>query len=244
LSSQLSTSSIQGVDPFAAPPDGTASAPTATGASSDGTTAWYNEEVAEQDPVLAAISEAAEMYVTSVLEKAVFCGRQRLQLDGIRIWYENARHADEGKGQDGETGDPEGPAPPLGLVLGSDVTRQVARAAGNAALTCKRMEEALERQEGVPSRDRVLDDDTLATASSMSEIALRPRLADGAGAADVEAKRLFEIYGGKHAMDETPLGRVPKKARLEVSDFQLGMQLVAGHSRRQRAFPVSASFFF
>jgi hypothetical protein len=106
------------------------------------------------------------------------------------------------------------------------------------------MEEALEREEGVASRDRILSDATLLRASSMSEIALRPKLANGPGAADREAKRQLEIYGGKHALDETPLGRVPKQARLEVSDFQLGMQLVPGHSRRHRATTFSASFAF
>jgi hypothetical protein len=234
---------MQGADAAPGRFDGTTTTASATTDASGASTAWYNEDVAEQDPVLAAISEAAELYIKSVLEKAVFCGRQRLQLDGIRIWYENARYANDVKDQGGGD-DPQRPAPPLGLVLGCDVTRQVARAAGNAALTCKRMEEALARQEGLASRDRVLSGDTLATASSMSEIALRPRLANGAGAAELEAKRQFEIYGGKHALDESPLGRVPKKARLEVSDFQLGMQLGVGHSRRQRASTLSASFTF
>ena len=64
--------------------------------------------------------------------------------------------------------------PPLSLRLGCDVPRQVARTEANAALTCKRMEEALERQNDLPARKRVLDDETLEEATSMSEIALRP----------------------------------------------------------------------
>jgi hypothetical protein len=194
-------------------------------------TAWHSDEAAERDPVLAALSEATEMYVKSVLEKAVFCGRQRLQLDGIRIWYE-------------EPTDPSNEPPPLGLVLGCDVTRQAARAAGNAALACKRMEEALERQEGVPLSHRTLDNETLSEASSMSEIALLPKLANGVDAADLEAKRQFEVYGGKLAQSEPPLGRVPKRAKLEVVDFQLGMQLASGHSRRHKASTLSGSFAF
>jgi len=214
--------------PVPTPPDAAAAAKTAVD------TSWHNEPVAEQDVALAALSEATELYIKSILEKAVYCGRQRLNLDGIRLWHQQLT----------PTPTDESPKPALGLCLGCDVTRQVARAAGNAALASKRMEEALERQVGVPPHARIINEETLTGASSLSELALRPKLAEGAHRADLEAQRNFEIYGGKDAR-EPPLGRVPKRAKLEVVDFQLGMQLAGRTSkRRRRAFTQSSSFAF
>jgi hypothetical protein len=46
-----------------------------------------------------------------------------------------------------------GSKPPIGLRLGCDVSRQVALAAGNAARTVQRMEEALQRNPA-EKRDR------------------------------------------------------------------------------------------
>ena len=132
--------------------------------------------------------------------------------------------------------------PPLTLRLGCDVPRQVARTEANAALTVKRMEEALERQADLPARKRVLDEESLEEASSMSEIALRPRLARGVDEANLQAARASEVAGGKLAT-EPPLGRIPKRAKLEVIDFQNGMQL-AMRPGRHRASVVSGAFSF
>jgi len=200
----------------------------AISASTDTKTAstWFNEDVAEEDMALAVLSEGTQIYLKSVLEKALHCSRQRQNLDGIRLWHQQLVP---------------GSKPHLSVRLGCDVSRQIAQAAGNAAMTSKRMEEALERQTAVASKERVLDEDTLSKATSMSELALRPKLAKGAEDADYEAKRSFETFGGKEA-SEPPLGRVPKKARLEVVDFQLGMNFVK--PGRQRAGTMSASFSF
>ena len=132
--------------------------------------------------------------------------------------------------------------PPLTLRLGCDVSRQIARTQANAALINKRMEEALERQSDLPSRKRILNDETLEHASSMSDIALRPRLGRAVDEADVEAARANEIAGGMLAT-EPPLGRVPKQARLEVIDFQNGMQLSL-RPGQHRASVVSGAFSF
>ena len=91
---------------------------------------------------------------------------------------------------------------------------------------CKRMEEALERQTHVSSRDRVLDQTTLANASSMADLSLRPALAKAVETADVTGKRSFEVYGGKDA-DQPPFGRVPKQAKLQLVDFTNGMELIS-----------------
>jgi hypothetical protein len=132
--------------------------------------------------------------------------------------------------------------PPLLLRLGCDVSRQIAQAQGNAALTVKRMEEALERQPGVPSSARKLSPETLAAATSMNDLSWRPLLKEGAKKADYEAKRSFEIYGGKESKDP-PLGRVPKKAKLVVEDFIMGSKLVT-EGKQQRAYTASAFIFF
>ena len=195
-------------------------------------TKWINEEEAEQDQALAVLSQGTQLYLKNVLEKALHCARQRQNLDGIRLWYEQ------------QTTSTAQTKPALSLRLGCDVRRQVAQAAGNAAMTCKRMEEALERQSGVPQQDREFTSATLEQATSMADLSWRPRLSRAAPAAHYDAKRAFEIYGGK-AAGEPPLGRVPKKARLEMVDLEMGQHL--GSSRavgRHRAGTLSNSFFY
>lgn len=77
----------------------------------------------------------------------------------------------------------------------------------------------------------------------MSDLALRPKLGKTVVQAEIEGKRNFEIYGGKDSR-EPPLGRVPKFAKLEVVDFQNGMNFVRPGRRRHQAATVSSSFFF
>ena len=164
---------------------------------------WYNEHVAEDDAVLAVLSEGCQIYLRDLVEKAIHNSRQRQNLDGIRLWYGQCTKKD----------------PPLSLRLGCDVSRQWARTCGNAALVCKRMEEALERQENVPQSARMLGHDALLQEESMSTLAMRPLLANGVQDSDLEAKRCFEIYGGKDAAEV--FDRVEKRPRIELIDFQL-----------------------
>ena len=117
-----------------------------------------------------------------------------------------------------------------------------AMAAGNAAMTCKRMEEALERQNDVPSRARILKGETLGNATSMADLAMRPLLSKGVENADYHGKRAFEISGGKHAT-EPPLGRVPKVAKLEAIDFVMGSELSDGVGRHRAGTATSTIFF-
>lgn len=208
-------------------------------------TSWFNEDVNEEDGVLAALSEGTQAYIKSILEKAIYCARQRQNIDGIRLWHSqvinatsSSKNATSGNGNDNSKED----EPSLTLRLGCDVQRQVARGAANAALVNKRMEEALERQTDLPAQKRLLNQENLEEASSMSEISLRPRLARGVDEAEIEAARANEIAGGKFAT-EPPLGRIPKKAKLEVVDFQNGMQLVL-RPGLHRASVVSGAFSF
>lgn len=218
------------------------------------TTAWEHEEKAQEDPALCLLSEATQIYVTQILQKALMCARQRQNLDGIRLWHQQCTAAVEvAKAEKDETADTPTP-PPLSIRLGCDVSRQVARTMGNAALTSKRMEEALERQKPeettrvIPSQAAsTLNAATVASAQSMGELSLLPPLANASEKADYEAKKNFEIYGGKHSHDP-PFGRVPKKAKLEVADFQQGLQMnnLLGSggraNRRHRASPHAFSF--
>lgn len=193
------------------------------------TTAWTNEQAAEQDIVLAMLSESCQTYLKGILQKAVRCARQRQNVDGIRLWHQ--QHAASEKNQ-----------PALSLRLGCDVSRQVAQAHGNAAMTCKRMEEALERQGGVPARSRILKGETLEEATSMADLSLRPELGKGVENADHQAKKLFETHGGKHS-SEPPLGRVPKKAKIESVDLINGSNLTDTVGRH-RAVTTSVSAFY
>jgi len=212
---------------------------------------WVNEETAEQDKALALLSEGCQLYLKGVLEKAIQCARQRQNLDGIRLWHQQYAH---GKGitvttasvlskDSNKKAGEKSKKPPLMLRLGCDVSRQVARAQGNAALTVKRMEEALVRQTGVPLRARQLRIDTLCEATSMGDLSWRPPLKKGADAADLHAKRAFEIYGGKEAKDP-PLGRVPKKAKLSVEDFVQGSELASYGGQFHKAHTASSFFAF
>ena len=206
-------------------------------------TTWINEDHAEEDVALAMLSEATEIYIRRVVEKAIKCARQRQNVDGIRLWHQQSTYAvREKKNGSDEEGKMRKDRPALSLRLGCDMERQQALADGNAAMTVKRMEQALERQSGVPARARVLEGDTLRQATSMSDLAMRPQLGKGVEMADHHGKRQFEIYGGKDAT-EPPLGRVPKQAKLEVVDFIMG-SLIHESVGLHRARNAGASIFY
>jgi hypothetical protein len=210
--------------------DGLLTLPTTTAPTPAKTaTAWTNEQTAEQDSVLAMVSEGCQMYLKGILQKAVHCARQRQNVDGIRLWHQQHTASAQSK-------------PALSLRLGCDITRQVAQAHGNAAMTCKRMEEALERQSGVPARSRILKGETLEEATSMADLSLRPQLSKGVENADYEAKKCFETHGGKHS-SEPPLGRVPKRAKVETIDLINGSNLTETVGRH-RAVTASVSAFY
>jgi hypothetical protein len=95
------------------------------------TTNWVNEDTAARDDLtLSVLSEGAQLYLKSVLEKALHAARQRQGLDAIRLWH--TQHSSQ--------------PPAIGLRLGCDVNRQLALARANDTLAVKRMEEALERR--------------------------------------------------------------------------------------------------
>ena len=183
---------------------------------------WFNEEKAEEDKTLAILSEATEIYLKSILQRAITAARQRENLDGIRLWHL----------QHGPT------KPPMALRLGCDVNRQIAQTEGNAAKTVQRMEEALARQTHVPAKARELDNaETLYDASSMSDLALRPLLSSAAEEADENAKRSFEVYGGRDTA-APPFGRVPKRPRVTKRDFVVAQEWCDySHQRKGIASP-------
>ena len=211
---------------------------------------WVNEETAEQDKVLALLSESCQIYLKGVLQKAVQCARQRQNLDGIRLWHQQYvfNKGTSGGSTSALSKDTKNKStdkankPPLALRLGCDVSRQAAQAQGNAALTVKRMEEALDRQTGIPMRVRELNAETMLEATSMADLSWRPLLKEGAEKADYQAKRSFEVYGGKEAKDP-PLGRVPKKAKLLVEDFVMGSGLTTD-SPYHKAYSASSFISF
>lgn len=230
--------------------DTTATTPPTTAA------VWVNEETAEADNVLAILSEGAEIYLRSVLEKALHCARQRQNVDGLRLWHQQQYTNTSASPQDilspststSQKRDEDRPA--LSLRLGCDVLRQVARAAGNAATVCQRAEQALERHQQQQQQrrqnggddDAVVTPEILARASSLSEVALRPRLGQAVALADAEAKRQYDLYGGRDADTLPPFGRLPKRAKLEVIDFKNGMNFAPPGRRRYRASTNSSSF--
>lgn len=164
-------------------------------------TQWFNEDTAESDMVCAMLSEATEIYLKSILEKALACAQQRQNIQGVRLWHL----------QHGAT------TPPFSLRLGCDVPRQVAQSIGNAAKAVQRMEEAIDRSSVCEKEIDWLH------ASSMADMALKAPLSSAAEQADYQAKRAFEVYGGKDSGG--PPFRVAKKAKLTMNDFKLGLQM-------------------
>ena len=175
---------------------------------SDGS--WFNDEMAEQDETLALISEATQYYIRTALEGAMNLAKKRANIEGIRLM--NQQHLLVAEKQKNPT--TENRKPPLMLRLGCDTRRQYSMVQGNAAKTSQRFEEALERQEDMKPMNR----ESMCNASSMAELSAIPRLPSAAKKAEVNAKRMFEVHGGKHAT-EPPLGRVPKKMKITAKDF-------------------------
>jgi Cobalamin biosynthesis protein CobN and related Mg-chelatases len=191
---------------------------------------WFNDESAEEDEALALISEATQRYIRTLLEGAMTCASRRLNLDGIRLWHQqhaaaNLKETDKNITTQGKSQDP-----PLHLRLGCDTRRQYAQVQGNAAKTYQRFEEALSRH----PCNKEMNEETMFNATSMTELSKIPKLPSAANKADYNAKRAFEIYGGKES-GEPPLGRVPKKAKILAKDFQLCLQESAFAVKRKRA---------
>eukprot|EP00546_Thalassionema_frauenfeldii_P013348 CAMPEP_0178909154 /NCGR_PEP_ID=MMETSP0786-20121207/8336_1 /TAXON_ID=186022 /ORGANISM="Thalassionema frauenfeldii, Strain CCMP 1798" /LENGTH=632 /DNA_ID=CAMNT_0020581167 /DNA_START=121 /DNA_END=2019 /DNA_ORIENTATION=+ len=182
---------------------------------------WLNEERAEEDRTLALLSEASQIYIKDIFSKALECARQRENLQGIRLWHMQHSTKTDGNNE----------SPPMGLRLGCDVSRQVALAEGNAALTVKRMEEALKRRKRNGTAEDV--EDYMSNATSMGDLACFPKLASSVEKADYHAKRCFEVSGGKDS-SSPPLGRVPKQAKIMAEDFEMGMELCGNDGRPHR----------
>ena len=167
---------------------------------------WFNDEKAEEDQTLALISEATQIYIKSLLKGAISSARQRNNLDASRLWY--AQYGPE--------------TYPLTLRIGCDVKRQIALSSGNAAKTCQRLEEALTRSSSSNYEYTEEEDDKmLYLTTSMYDLSKYPtKRSNAANEAEQDAKRSFEVYGGKHSR-EPPFGRVPaKKCKVLVNDFK------------------------
>lgn len=193
------------------------------------TAAWTNEDVAEDDPALAVLSEGAQQYLKGILKNALHSARSRQNFDGTRIWYQQRMAARSSSGE----------KPEFGIRLGCDVNRQLALSQANAAMTSKRMEEALSRRKHQPTE---IKDETLDAATSMSDLATMPKVESAVATLESVGKRNLDIYGGKDSA-EPPFGRVAKTPRLEVADFVAGMQF----SRRrggQRASSIQSTFTY
>ena len=167
------------------------------------TITWFNEDATEADLVCAMLSEATEVYLKGLLEKAVVCARQRQNTEGVRHW-----HLQHGSSK-----------PPLSLRLGCEVPRQVAQCMGNAAKTVQRMETAVDRSKKSSIYNQV---DAWLDSSSMADMAMNAPLASAVEQADYHAKRSFETHGGKESGG--PPFRVPKKAKLTTHDFKLALE--------------------
>lgn len=182
---------------------------------------WYDEKRAEQDPTLALLSEATELFLKSAVEEAIGKARLRQNLDGVRLWH--TIHASSAAAIGSKDNNANSKPPPALIRLGCDVRRQIALAEGNAAKTYQRMEEAISRQNdsyhmGPSSQDpgRMLLEST-----SMADLSKRPPLMSAVQTADLDAKRKYAVFGGSESQ-EPPLGRVPKKAKVTLQDIAVG----------------------
>eukprot|EP00985_Skeletonema_marinoi_P004827 scaffold2094_cov192-Skeletonema_marinoi.AAC.4 len=190
---------------------------------------WHNDTRAEQDPTLALLSEATEMFLKEAIEKAVGKARLRQNLDGVRLWHTlHSHHADSSSTN--------GKQPPALIRLGCDVRRQVALADGNAVKTYQRMEEAIGRDNDTFHFEAEDPEKMVLEATSMADLSRKPPLKSAASDADSEAKRRFEVFAGKDNQ-EPPFGKVPKKAKVILKDLSVGAvgnQTPAIRARRRR----------
>jgi len=190
---------------------------------------WHNDIRAEQDPTLALLSEATEMFLKEAIEKAVGKARLRQNLDGVRLWHTlHSHHADPSSTN--------GKQPPALIRLGCDVRRQVALADGNAVKTYQRMEEAIGRDNDTFHFEAEDPEKMVLEATSMADLSRKPPLKSAASDADSEAKRRFEVFAGKDNQ-EPPFGKVPKKAKVILKDLSVGAvgnQTPAIRARRRR----------
>jgi len=192
---------------------------------------WFNDETAEDDETLALISEATQHYIKTVLEGAMNSASKRLNLDGIRLWHQQHAVASMREAQVSD----KARDPPLHLRLGCDTRRQYSLLQGNAAKTYQRLEEALNRQD-----PREMNLESIYNATSMTELSKIPKISSAATKADYNAKRTYEIYGGKES-GEPPVGRVPKKAKIMAKDFRVCLEESSFAVSRKR---VTTSAFF
>jgi len=199
---------------------------------------WFNETRAKQDPTLALLSEATEIFLKSTIEKAIGQARLRQNLDGVRLWH--TLHA-RSSGNHAAGNDTANKDPPAALIrLGCDVRRQIALAEGNAAKTYQRMEDAISRQNDNACQTSHSSDDQphrmLLEATSMSDLSKKSPLNTAAHIADINAKRKYAVFGGIDSQ-EPPFGRVPKKVKVMLQDIEvgeLGNQTSMIRSRRKR----------
>ena len=192
---------------------------------------WFNDETAEDDETLALISEATQHYIKTALEGAMNSASKRLNLDGIRLWHQQHAVASMREAQVSD----KSRDPPLHLRLGCDTRRQFSLLQGNAAKTYQRLEEALSRQEPIE-----MNSEAVYNATSMTELSKIPKISSAATKADYNAKRTYEIYGGKES-GEPPVGRVPKKAKIMAKDFRVCLEESSFAVSRKR---VTTSAFF
>eukprot|EP00985_Skeletonema_marinoi_P029337 scaffold27615_cov139-Skeletonema_marinoi.AAC.4 len=174
---------------------------------------WHNEARAEQDPTLALLSEATEMYLKEAIETAVGKARHRQNLDGVRLWHTLHSH-------NADPNSTSGKPPPALIRLGCDVRRQLALADGNAVKTYQRMEEAIGRNNDTFHFEAEDPKKMILEATSMADLSRQPPLNTAVSDADSEAKRRFEVFAGKD-IQEPPFGRVPRKAKVILTDLSL-----------------------
>lgn len=168
---------------------------------------WFNEARAEQDPTLAFISEATELFLKGTIENAIGKARLRQNLDGVRLWNTIQAHSAI------SDLDHDASPPPAYIRLGCDVRRQIALSEGNAAKVYQRMEEAITRQNDTyhPNDSSTDPHEMLLQSTSMADLSRKPPLKMAAQVADADAKRKFAVFVGSESM-EPALGRVPKQA--------------------------------
>jgi len=184
---------------------------------------WFNETRAEQDPTLALLSEATELFLKSTIEKVIGQARLRQNLDGVRLWHtlhaRSSANPSSGSQADHET------LPAALIQLGCDVRRQIALAEGNAAKTYQRMEEAIFHQNNIAhhTSDSAYDEPNtmLLETTSIAESSKNHLLNSAAHTANVDAKRKYSVFGGMDSQ-EPPFGRVPKKVKVMLQDILVG----------------------
>jgi hypothetical protein len=170
----------------------------------------------KNDPCCILLSAAVQEYMTKAMVRGIESARGRQNLDGLRLWY--MQHMSD-------------KPPPLGLKLGCDVKRQVARVMGDAAMLTSKMEDQLAKRstgtrEGTTTGENQVTAIAIESSGTMVDMAKKPVLSGGGDVARMQANEYYRVWngskngGGVGGRGGLIFGKVPLVGSITETDIE------------------------